>query len=343
MKSKYIAISLITLLILGSGYYLYKSNVNAKNSEKKLTAYAVKMGDITVGFDSEGKFLTDIVEPAFVVSGKISSVNVISGQEVKKGDLLATIDNTETAYDVKNAKANLDKAVAAHHAFEANLASLDTSKFDSDTWKYYSEQENQLRDASKSAQVLYDKARYTLSKSNLYSPIEGTVIDIYFKQGETVQNQNQSNPIMAILPKNSTPYVESNVEDIDISKVTLGMKVTFTPDANDSKKYTGKVTFVSPKGNTDNNGLVTYKVRLELDNTEGLYDGFVGNVTFISKEKQGVLVVPNKAVKVIDGKQYVFEYPNSEKKIEIETGFTDGKNVEVAEGLKLNDQIAISQ
>jgi len=343
MKPKYIAISLITLLILGSGYYLYKSSVTAKNPDKKITDYTVKMGDITVGFDSEGKFLTDIVEPAFVVSGKISSLKVTTGQEVKEGDLLASLDNTETIYDVQSAKANLDKAVASHHAFEANLASLDTSKFDSDTWKYYNEQENQLRDASKSAQALYDKARYTLSKSNLYSPIEGTVIDIYFKQGETVQNQNQSNPIMAILPKNITPYVESNVEDIDISKVTLGMKITFTPDANDSKRYSGKVTFVSPKGNTDNNGLVTYKVRLELDNTESLYDGFVGNVTFISKEKQGVLVVPNKAVKVIDGKQYVFEYPDTEKKIEIKTGFTDGKNVEIAEGLKLNDQISIAQ
>ncbi|KKS31443.1 hypothetical protein A2380_03595 [candidate division WWE3 bacterium RIFOXYB1_FULL_43_24] len=339
---KYLKYILIAALVAVGAYLLFFRGSDSKSSEVAISEYKVKKGDIIVGFESEGTFVTDIVEPSFVSSGKINSINVSIGDEVKSGDLLATLESSEDYYSMLSAKAIYEKAVAAHHAFEATYNKLDKSGFEYEDVKNYEEQENQLREASKSAESLYNKSINALRKNSLYCPIEGTVIDIYFNEGESVQNQNQSNPIMAILPKEKTVYVESYVEDLDISKVKKDMNAKFIPDAID-KEYSGKVVFISPKSVTDNNGLVTYKVRIALDGTAELYDGFIGSVQFLSKSAENVLVIPNKAVRMIEGTQYVFEYPDTTKKIKVVTGLTDGTNVEVVEGLNENDTIAITE
>ena len=343
MIKKYIKPVIILLLVLIPLYVLTIKNKSEDTKDVEITEYKVKKGNIIVGFESEGSFITDIVEPSFISSGKITTINVEVGSEISKGALLATIESSEDYYSMLNAKATYDKAIATHHAFEASYKDMDKSNFSDDDYVNYNEQENQLREARRAAEALYNKASYSLSKSNLYSPIDGTVIDIYFNEGETVQNQNQSNPIMAILPKDKTSYVESFVEDLDISKVKVEMKTKFIPDSLENKEYTGVVSFVSPKGITDNNGLVTYKVRINLENNENLFDGFIGSVTYLSKSKENVLVIPNKAVRMIEGTQYVFKYPETDEKIMVVTGLTDGTNVEVIEGLTQNDTIAITE
>jgi len=343
MLKKYFKHIIIFLIVLIPVYLLFIKDRSTKTSEIKITEYKVKKGNIIVGFESDGTYITDIVEPSFISSGKITAIKVNVGDVVQKGELLATIESSEEYYSMLNAKATYEKAVAAHHAFEASYNELDKSNFSNDDYKYYNEQENQLRETSKALEALYNRASYSLSKGNLYSPIEGTVIDIYFSEGETVQNQNQSNPIMAIIPVTKTSYVESFVEDLDILKVKVGMGVKFAPDSMDDEEYGGVVSFVSPKGNTDNNGLVTYKVRINLEGDEDLFDGFIGNVTYLSKFKEDVLVIPNKAVRMIDGVQYVFKYPDTDEKIKVVTGLTDGINVEVVEGLNQNDTIALTE
>jgi len=343
MIKKYIKPLITLILLVIPVYFLVLKNRTGNTKEIQISEYKVKKGDIRVGFESEGKYITDIVEPSFVTSGRITSINVDIGSEVSKDGLLATIESSEDYYSMLSTKATYDKAVAAHHAFEASYSDLDKSDFSTEDYKYYSEQENQLREASKAAEALYNKAAHSLNKSSLYSPIDGTVIDIYFNEGETVQNQNQSNPIMAIIPKDKTSYVESFVEDLDIAKVKVGMNVKFTPDSLENQDYSGVVSFVSPKGITDNNGLVTYKVRIDLEKDIDLFDGFIGNIAFLSKSKEDVLIIPNKAVRMIDGVQYVFDYPETDNKIKIVTGLTDGTSVEVVEGLNQNDTIAITK
>lgn len=341
MNKKYIAIVIIVLAALGAYFGFFYSSSETEE-EVTIVEYKVKKGDIKVGFEAEGTFITNVVEPSFVNSGVINAINVSVGEEVSKGTLLARLDSSEDYYAMLSAKSTYDKAIAAHHAFEASYDNINKSNFDVEDVRYYAEQENQLREASHSAEALYNKALNALGKNSLYSPIKGTIIDIYFNEGESVQNQNNSNPIMAILPKEEVSYVESFVEDIDIPKVKIGMNAKFTPDAT-NEEYGGTVAFISPKGITDNNGLVTYKVRIQLEDNKGLYDGFIGNVEYLSKSAENVLVVPNKAVKMINGKQVVFEYPNIEQTKQIKTGLTDGIEVEILEGLNQNDSIAITE
>lgn len=342
MVKKYLKPALGVVLITIISIFLFEGKSN-KSDDVTIIEHVVKKSDIFVGFESEGTYITNIIEPSFVVSGRITSINVSTGSVVSKGALLASIESTEDYYSMLSAKATYDKAIAAHHAFEASYKDLDKSNFSAEDYKNYEEQENQLRETRNSTEALYNKSLYALGKGNLYSPIDGTVIDIYFSEGESVQNQNQSNPIMAILPKETITYVESYVEDLDVSKVKIGMGAKFIPDAMEDKEYMGTVTFVSPKSITDNNGLVTYKVKIDLENNSDLFDGFIGSVQFLSKSAENVLVIPNKAVRMIDGTQYVFEYPDTDKRIEIVTGLTDGTNVEVTKGLNQNDVIAITE
>jgi len=342
MSTKKIGLTLIVVILIAGSYFIYNQQAsNSTDNSSQIVSYNVQKDDIEIGFEAEGKYTVEVIEPTFAISGTISSIKIKLGDEVKKGQILATLDNSESYYNMINAKANYDKAIANQNAVDANYKAVNKDDFNSDNYLYYEEQNNQYEKATKAAEALYNKSLSTLSQNNLYSPVDGVIVNIYFDLGQSVQNQ--SSPIFSIIPNDNHNYVVTYIEDLDIKKVKQDMPIKFEPDAIEGESKNGKVAFISPISITDNNGLVTYKILAQLDNTDELYDGFIGTVKFLSKFKNDVIIVPNKAVKMIDGKQYVFSYPNIEEKIEITTGLTDGNVVEVIEGLNVNDTISIPE
>lgn len=170
----------------------------------------------------------------------------------------------------------------------------------------------------------------------IVAQINGTVGDIY------VNNQNATTALMTLIDPNSF-WFEADVEDIDALKISPNMKVYINLDVYPDREFEGKVIFVSPVAELDSNDLATYKVVITLDDVDvKMLSDMTGSADLVSSEVRDVLMISNAAVKNRQGKQIVIikKDGNFEEK-EIQTGFTNGKTVEVKSGLNVGDEIVI--
>jgi len=92
-------------------------------------------------------------------------------------------------------------------------------------------------------------------------------------------------------------YVEDSVSEDEVGLVKIGQKATVTPSAIPDAVFDGEVYYVSNIGDTDNNGIVTYKVYIKYasDDTR-LRTAMNVDISFISKQVKDVMIAPIKAV-----------------------------------------------
>lgn len=140
-------------------------------------------------------------------------------------------------------------------------------------------------------------------------------------------------------------YVAANVLELDMANISTGQEVEVKFEARPGKTYTGRVTEIENLPVNDPGGIVAYKVTARLsDPDDSIRSGMTAIVSFIIEQKKDVLIIPNQAVKRVEGAQVV-DKVNPDGSIanwKIKTGFTDGRNVEVLEGLNPGDKIIIS-
>jgi multidrug efflux pump subunit AcrA (membrane-fusion protein) len=136
-----------------------------------------------------------------------------------------------------------------------------------------------------------------------------------------------------------TLFIEINVEEADINKLSVGQKANAAFDALDGTELEGEISFISMTSETSNNGIVTYSVRIVFEKGENdkVREGMTAYVEFITAGVGDVLVIPVDAVRNVGGKPSVELYDGS--RVEVVTGFTDGDYVEVISGLLLGDKI----
>jgi len=189
-----------------------------------------------------------------------------------------------------------------------------------------------------SAAVSVDKAKYNVEQATLTSPIDGVVAALNYKTGDIIMS-DATDKTMASIINNDTLFIEANIEEADISKMKVGEKAEVTFDAVEGLTLTGEVSFISLTSETSSNGIVTYLVRVLMTNTKTsqIREGMTASLEFITFEAPGVLSIPVAAVHNIGGK------PSVEKQdgtiVNVTTGFTDGKKVEVISGLNEGDVV----
>ena len=137
--------------------------------------------------------------------------------------------------------------------------------------------------------------------------------------------------------------ISATVNEDDMSDITVGTEANISFTAYPDQIFQGKVTEISD-ASSDSNGTVTYNVTVTLQgDVTGLFQGMTGDITFITKEEKEVLHVSNRAI-IREGTQsYVkIKQDNGEvKKVKVVTGFSDGVNVEIIEGLSQGDVVLI--
>jgi len=238
-----------------------------------------------------------------------------------------TIEDTDR--DIKNAETNVrNKEISLEECkldYENLIAPLTDYELAS------------AKSSLTSASVNLEKARLALADSILESPIDGEVAQLNYKKGDIILTDNKD-PFVIIL-NSDTLFIEVNIEEADINKLEVGQKSYATFDALDELKLEGQITFISLTSSTNNNGIVTYLVRVVFENNSDyqIREGMTSFIDFVTSEVNGVLIVPVSAVKNVDGSPSV-ENINNEW-IKVITGFTDGKYVEIISGLSEGDKI----
>ena len=144
-----------------------------------------------------------------------------------------------------------------------------------------------LRSAEISMQNLQD----AMNNYTITAPISGTIIEKDAKVGDAVK----AGDTLCIVYDLSYLEMRINVDELQISSISVGQKVQITADAVPDKTYVGTVTRVSMKG-TSNGGTTTYPVTTRSDDTDGLRPGMNANAEIVVAEANNALVVPNAAV-----------------------------------------------
>lgn len=191
-------------------------------------------------------------------------------------------------------------------------------------------------------------ASLQLAKTSVYdtkitAPFSGVITAVNGVVGQTVGGtQSGASGFINIADPESVVLISSFDEE-DIAKIKTGQPIKAELTALGAT-LDGQVTYVSPVAKVDQNGTATYEVRSSfVPKNYTVLDGMGASIKFITKQVDKAVVVPNKAIKMVDGKSVVSYY--DDKKVivtkAVTTGFTDGKSVAVSSGLNSGDQYLI--
>ncbi len=272
-----------------------------KSANKELVIRTHVVGEYTVENTVTATGTIEPVETVEVgtqVSGKVEKIYVDFNDVVKKGQLMAELDKQTLNQSLSRAKASLTSAESqlnyakltyerTKQLYEANAATLAA----------YQEAQNsytQAQMSKRNAQASYDQARVDLAYAEIYSPIDGIVLDRAVEVGQTVA-ASFSTPTLFTLANDLTKMqVEADVDEADIGQVKVGQRVTFTVDAYMDDVFEGTVNQIRMKPTTTSN-VVTYTVIIEAPNPDQkLFPGMTASVTIVTEEQMG-LAVPAEA------------------------------------------------
>ena len=258
----------------------------------------------------------ETVEVGTQVSGKVEKIYVDFNDVVKKGQLMAELDKQTLNQSLSRAKASLTSAESqlnyakltyerTKQLYEANAATL----------AVYQEAQNaytQAQMSKRNAQAAYDQAMVDLGYAEIYSPIDGIVLDRAVEVGQTVA-ASFSTPTLFTLANDLTKMqVEADVDEADIGQVKMGQRVTFTVDAYMDDVFEGTVNQIRMKPTTTSN-VVTYTVIIDAPNPDQkLFPGMTASVTIVTEEQTG-LAVPAEAFNFTPDEQVLKAIRKAEK------------------------------
>lgn len=289
------------VVVLAAGFLIYKSVAKPKETVSIETA-KVERGTISNTVTATGTLeAVKTVEVGTQVSGVIEKIFVDYNSEVKKGQLLAQLDETPLIASLDQSKASVDQAEAqvkyqkaTYERYKALLAKklIAQSDFDLAEYNY-----NSAVGSLNNAKSQYDKNEINLSYARIYSPIDGTVLDRAVEVGQTVAASFSTPTLFTIANDLTQMRVEAKVDEADIGQLVNGQRVEFTVDAFPTKKFSGDVTEIRLQPVTTNN-VVTYTVVIGAPNPDNiLKPGMTANATFYVTEKKDILLVSAKATR----------------------------------------------
>ncbi len=263
------------------------------------------------------------------LSGNIRELKVDYNTEVKAGDVLAVLDDKtyvsrveQSKADLAMAKANLGNQQAAMDKAEAVLklaergmerqqtlakrgvassASLDTATRDVEVAKaelaVMKAQIESARAQIAQREAGLRQAQIDLDRTQIRSPINGTVISRTIDIGQTVAASLQAPELFKIAQDLRRIRIEAQVNEADVGAVTEGNDVAFTVDAYPDRQFRGRVTQVRLAA-TELNNVVTYTVIIEADNDDRkLFPGMTANAVVESARKDNVLRIVSDALR----------------------------------------------
>jgi len=304
----------------------------------------------------------DYVDVGAQVSGQLTKLHVDVGDVVEQGQLLAEIDADVQEARVAGSRAQLRSLEARQKESEAQqeLATLKwqrqqrlaKDRATSDEAMQSARAEllmvNAQIDALK-AQIEEHKASLkadeaTLGYSRIYAPMDGTVVSLEARRGQTL-NANQQAPELMRIADLSVMTVWTEVSEADVSRLTLGMPVYFSPLGNNEARWHGTLRQILPTPEEVNN-VILYTALFDVDNTSReLMTKMTAQVFFVLAEAQDVLSVPVSALMEDEQGNTIVQVQNKQGGIDqrvVERGIDNRVKVEIKSGLKEGELVVLN-
>ncbi len=290
------------------------------------------------------------------VSGIIDELFVVAGDKITKGQVIARIKIIPDMVTLNSAETRLNRAKIN---FEDAKIDYDRQQklFDKDVISY---------EEFKSAKVGYDSAKeeMTAAENNLdlikngvtkkaetatntlvRSTIDGMVLDVPVEVGNSVIQANTFNDgttIAAVADMHDMIF-EGKVDETEVGKIKEGMPIELEIGAIDKEKFEAFLEYISPKG-VEENGAIQFeiKAKVELKNDQFIRAGYSANANIVLDRRDSVLVIPEGMLVFENDSSFVEIQKGEEQQFEkryVQTGLSDGINIEIKDGLKQEDKV----
>lgn len=385
MKRTLVVATALTLVAACAGaFVLYRET--GLSTPGYDTARVIR-GDLEVVVLATGTVApVNLVTVGAEVSGRLVSITADFNTAVEAGDVIAQIDPgmfegrlAQARAEVAIAESNLAQRQAELSRAQAELAQarrvLDrrekltreghasTSELDAERTAFaaVAAQERIAEAAILNARAVLDQRRAAaqvaeldLLRTTIHSPVAGIVIRRSVEVGQTVAATLQAPELFQIAEDLRRMQVEASVDEADIGRVTVRQPARFMVDTFPDRVFEGEVTQVRKAPETAA-GVVTYKVIIRVDNPDlALLPGMTASVAIVTGRRDGVLMVPNAALRFLPAGQAAATPSDGGHRVwvpgipgprarPVATGLVSEQHTEIVDGLDEGDAVIMRQ
>ena len=320
-------------------------------------------------YEVDAPFQTDIVKKTIAtgtivprkeielksqVSGVVEELYFDEGDSVKIGDLIAKIRIIPDVVAVNNATAQLETARInfenaqkelnrQRELYENNVISeFDYNAFYVD----FQLRQQDLRAAESNLELVKEgSSQRTGNVSNLVrSTVDGMILDVPVKPGTFIIESNTFNEgtTIASVADMEEMIFEGQVDESDVGKIEAGMELVLAVGAIEGKTFDGILEFISPKGEDIDGGIkFEVKAAVTLRDDVFLRAGYSANADIVLDKRVDILAIKESNLIFEEDKIFVEVMTGEQEfeRVEVETGLSDGINIEVLSGIDADAQI----
>ena len=375
---------LIILLILGvGGYFVYDNFFKVKDEKVEFITKKAKKGSFSKKVDATGEiFATELIDVGAQVSGQIKKLYVKLGDQVKKGDMIASIDSStqQNSIDNKEAqlaiyKAQLESAKVAlniaktqfdreNALFAKNATSKQEFESAKNTYSANSAKIKELEAQIKQTNIELSTAKINLGYTKITAPRDGTVVSVQVEEGQTV-NANQTTPTIVNIADLSRVKMKMQIAEGDITKIKVGTPVEYSILSEPTKKFQTTVSSIDPglttlsdgsygssssskssySSSSSSSSAVYYYAQSIVDNKDGILRiGMTTQNELLIANVKDAIIVPSIGIKKDENGTFVYVLKDGKPvKTAVKTGIKDNLDTQIISGINEGDEIITSQ
>nr|WP_298014636.1 efflux RND transporter periplasmic adaptor subunit [uncultured Aquabacterium sp.] len=376
-------LGLVAVVLVGGGWWVRQHYFTPPPAPQVITAPVTRQ-DLEDTVLATGSIQAiQQVDIGAQASGQIRKLHVELGQSIHKGDLVAEIDSTKQQNDLRNAEAQLAVLAAQKRSRQAQLvqyelalkrtqalvkedagtrADLESAQASVDTTRAaLAELDAQIEQA----RIAVDTAKTNLGYTRIVAPMDGVVIAVVRKAGQTV-NALQSAPTLIKLAQLDTMLIRAQISEADVVKVRPDMPVYFTIMGEPEKRYDAKLVAIEPSTDAEQaetssttstsstssstTSAIYYNGRFTVPNPEHkLRIDMTAQVSIVASRADNTLTVPATAlgargkdgrytVKVLEGEAGQAQKVSQRQ---VRVGLNNRVQAQILEGLKEGERVVI--
>lgn len=354
---KYILMALVAVIFIGTFVFLYIKSQPQPEVYDEFTMQRMDIRKTTV--------VTGKIEPRNEVnvkpqiSGIITEILKEAGETVQEGEVIAKVKVIPDMGSLSAAQSRLRLAEInrkqAQTDYDREKTLFDKGLVAADEYDKIAQALRQAREEVDAAQDNLEVVRDGVSKSNasasstlIRSTITGLILDIPVKVGNSVILANTFNDgtTIATVANMNDLIFRGNIDETEVGRLSTGMTMKITIGALQDLKFNARLEYIAPKA-TDQNGANQFEIKAAVNlpsNATNIRSGYSANAEIVLAEAKNVLAVQESAIEFDGDDTYVYVIKGEGDKQtyerrKVQTGISDGINIEIRSGVKPNEHI----
>lgn len=354
---KYILMALVAVIFIGTFVFLYIKSQPQPEVYDEFTLQRMDIRKTTV--------VTGKIEPRNEVnvkpqiSGIITEILKEAGETVQEGEVIAKVKVIPDMGSLSAAQSRLRLAEInrkqAQTDYDREKTLFDKGLVAADEYDKIAQALRQAREEVDAAQDNLEVVRDGVSKSNasasstlIRSTITGLILDIPVKVGNSVILANTFNDgtTIATVANMNDLIFRGNIDETEVGRLSTGMTMKITIGALQDLKFDARLEYIAPKA-TDQNDANQFEIKAAVNlpsNATNIRSGYSANAEIVLAEAKNVLAVQESAIEFDGDDTYVYVIKGEGDKQtyerrKVQTGISDGINIEIRSGVKPNERI----